>query len=181
MVLLFQIKGCCLLFPIPFPPLPSEKISFRVVEIKQKWYIHAFVLYWTFVLQEAVVSSDDTGRDIEHCVRLQKKMKGFDQDLAVEAARVETINKLAEKLISQAHAGSADITQRQKALNERWNRLQDRASERRQRLAEACEMHAFDRDCNEVSEMINEKVRTPGQDHKQNRSDEDSFIIVSLQ
>lgn len=108
-------------------------------------------------------------------------MKGFDQDLAVEAARVETINKLAEKLISQAHAGSADITQRQKALNERWNRLQDRASERRQRLAEACEMHAFDRDCNEVSEMINEKVRTPGQDHKQNRSDEDSFIIAPRQ
>ena len=34
MDLLFQIKRCCLLFPIPFPPLPSEKISFRVVEIK---------------------------------------------------------------------------------------------------------------------------------------------------
>ena len=85
-------------------------------------------------------------------------MKEFDQDLAVEAARVETINKLAEKLTSQGHAGSADITHRQQALSERWDHLQDRASERRQRLAEACEMHAFDRDCNDVSDMINEKV-----------------------
>ena len=105
-----------------------------------------------------MVSSEDTGRDFEHCVRLQKKMKEFDQDLAVEAARVETINKLAEKLVSQGHAGSADITNRQQALNERWNRLQDRASERRQQLAEACEMHAFDRDCKDVSDLINEKV-----------------------
>ena len=85
-------------------------------------------------------------------------MKEFDQDLAVEAARVHTINKLAEKLVSQGHAGSADITNRQQALNERWNRLQDRASERRQQLAEACEMHAFDRDCKDVSDLINEKV-----------------------
>ncbi len=85
-------------------------------------------------------------------------MKEFDQDLAVEAARVETINKLAKKLVSQGHAGSADITNRQQALNERWNRLQDRASERRQQLAEACEMHAFDRDCKDVSDLISEKV-----------------------
>ena len=88
-------------------------------------------------------------------------MKEFDQDLAVEAARVHTINKLAEKLVSQGHAGSADITNRQQALNERWNRLQDRASERRQQLAEACEMHAFDRDCKDVSDLINEKVSCP--------------------
>lgn len=115
----------------------------------------------TFVyFQEAVVSSEDTGRDYDHCVRLQKKVKAFDQDLAVEAARVDTINKLAEKLVSQGHAGSADITHRQQALNERWNRLQDRASERRQRLAEACEMHAFDRDCKDVSDLISEKVLT---------------------
>lgn len=105
-----------------------------------------------------MVSSEDTGRDFEHCVRLQKKMKEFDQDLAVEAARVDTINKLAGKLVSQGHAGSADITHRQQALNERWDRLQDRASERRQQLAEACEMHAFDRDCKDVSDLINEKV-----------------------
>lgn len=88
-------------------------------------------------------------------------MKEFDQDLAVEAARVHTINKLAEKLVAQGHAGSADITNRQQALNERWNRLQDRASERRQQLAEACEMHAFDRDCKDVSDLINEKVSRP--------------------
>ena len=108
-----------------------------------------------------MVSSEDTGRDFEHCQRLQKKMKEFDQDLAVEAARVETINKLAEKLVSQGHAGSADITNRQQALNERWNRLQDRASERRQQLAEACEMHAFDQDCKDVSDLISEKVSRP--------------------
>jgi len=108
--------------------------------------------------QEAVVSSEDTGRDFEHCVRLQKKMKAFDKDLAVEAARVEAIDKLAKKLVCQGHAGSADITHRQQALTERWNRLQDRASERRQQLAEANEMHAFDRDCKDVSDLINEKV-----------------------
>ena len=106
-----------------------------------------------------MVSSDDTGRDFEHCVRLQKKMKEFDQDLSVEAARVKSINKLADKLIAQGHAGSADISQRQQSLTERWNRLQDRASERRQRLAQACEMHAFDRGCSDVSHVINEKVK----------------------
>lgn len=105
-----------------------------------------------------MVSSEDNGRDFDHCVRLQKKMKVFDQDLAVEAARVNSINTLAEKLVSDGHAGSADIINRQQALNDRWNRLQNRASERRQRLAEASEMHAFDRDCNDVSGLISEKV-----------------------
>lgn len=105
-----------------------------------------------------MVSSEDTGRDFDHCTRLQKKMKVFDQDLAVEAARVNSINTLAEKLVSDGHAGSADIINRQQALNDRWNRLQNRASERRQRLAEASEMHAFDRDCNDVSDLISEKV-----------------------
>ena len=94
-------------------------------------------------------------------------MKEFDQDLAVEAARVHNINKLAEKLVSQGHAGSADITNRQQALNERWNRLQDRASERRQQLAEASEMHAFDRDCKDVSDLINEKVTLQYQMYRQ--------------
>ncbi|KAK2560477.1 Spectrin beta chain [Acropora cervicornis] len=108
--------------------------------------------------KEAVVSSEDNGRDLDHCVRLQKKMKVFDQDLAVEAARVNSINTLAEKLVSDGHAGSADIINRQQAVNDRWNRLQNRASERRQRLAEASEMHAFDRDCNDVSDLISEKA-----------------------
>jgi len=104
------------------------------------------------------VSSEDIGNDYEHCVRLQKKMKEFDQDLAVEEDRVATINHLADKLVNEGHAGSALIYQRQQALNERWNSLQDKASERRQRLAEACEIHTFDRSCKEVAHMINEKV-----------------------
>ena len=90
-------------------------------------------------------------------------MREFDQDLAVDAARVDNINRLADKLMSQGHAGSAVIYQRQQALNERWDRLQDRASERRQRLAEASEIHAFNRDCNDVSVMINEKVGWGGE------------------
>ncbi|XP_068689103.1 spectrin beta chain-like isoform X1 [Montipora foliosa] len=108
--------------------------------------------------KEAVVSSEDTGRDFDHCMRLQKKMKAFDQDVAVEAARVKAINRLAEKLVSDGHAGSADIINRQQALSDRWDRLQNRASERRQRLAEASEMHAFDRDCKDLSDLINEKA-----------------------
>ncbi|EDO49575.1 predicted protein [Nematostella vectensis] len=115
--------------------------------------------------KETIVLSSDYGRDFEHCVRLQRKMKEFDQDLAVDAARVEAINVLAEKLIGQGHAGSVRIQQRQNALTERWNRLQDKASERRQKLAEACEIHAFNRNCRDVSSMINEKaaVQTSGE------------------
>ena len=104
------------------------------------------------------MSSDDVGSDYDNCVRLQKKMKEFDQDLAVEEDRVTTINHLADKLVNEGHAGSALIYQRQQTLNERWNALQDKASERRQKLAEASEIHAFDKSCKEVANMINEKV-----------------------
>ena len=88
-------------------------------------------------------------------------MKEFDQDLAVDEDRVYNINQLADKLITQGHAGADLITQRQQALNERWDALQDKASERRQKLAEACEIHAFDRSCVDIANMINEKVRIP--------------------
>ena len=85
-------------------------------------------------------------------------MKEFDQDLAVDAARVSKINELAKKLVAEEHDGSSAISDRQQTLNERWNRLQDRAGERRQKLAEASEIHAFNRDCGEVADMISEKA-----------------------
>lgn len=116
-----------------------------------------YYIFNFYIFQEAIISSEDYGRDYDHCVRLQKKMKEFDQDLAVDAARVDKINKMVEKLIAEGHAGSTTISHRHQNLNEAWNRLQDRASERRQKLAEACEIHAFNRDCGDVADMINEK------------------------
>lgn len=86
-------------------------------------------------------------------------MKDFDKDLGLEEDRVATINRLADKLVNEGHAGSALIYKRQQSLNGRWSALQEKANKRRKRLAEACEIHAFDRSCKEVAGMINEKVR----------------------
>lgn len=110
----------------------------------------------------------------------------------VDEARIKSINKLADKLISQGVTDTSVIKDKKDYLNTRywhilsvvclslysnissryqrrfdlfpllatrWNRIQGALDDHRQNLAAALEIHAFDRDVDDINERINEKVR----------------------
>ena len=61
------------------------------------------------LLQEAVASSDELGKDLEHVEVLTKKFDDFQKDLAANESRVHAVNRLAKQLIDEGHSDADDI------------------------------------------------------------------------
>ena len=59
--------------------------------------------------REALASADELGKDIEHVEALKKKFEDFQTDIAVNKARLDGINDLAEAMISEGHTDSGEI------------------------------------------------------------------------
>ena len=66
--------------------------------------------------KEMMVQADDTGRDYEHCLALQRKLDDVDSDMRVDDSRVKSIKALADKLIRQGRSDTRSIQQRRDNL-----------------------------------------------------------------
>lgn len=88
-----------------------------------------------------IASSEDIGRDLEHCEILQKKFEEFCNDLNANEARVEAINERALSLISDGHPEGDTIRQRQQDVNDAWAALKESAVIRGSLLSDAREIH----------------------------------------
>ncbi|KAL5008187.1 hypothetical protein ScPMuIL_013768 [Solemya velum] len=109
--------------------------------------------------KEALVSAGDLGKDYEHCCELQKKVN--DQESAgitVDETRIKAINTLAEKLITQGRTDTAAVKHRRDDINKKWRALQGALNAYKQKLSASLEIHAFNRDVDDVNDRINEKA-----------------------
>ena len=59
--------------------------------------------------KEALASTDELGKDIEHVEALMMKFEDFQKDITVNKARLDSINALTEAMIQEGHADSAEI------------------------------------------------------------------------
>ena len=109
------------------------------------------------VFQEAFVSSEDFGQDLEHVEVLQKKFDEFQKDLTNHEDRVTEVNLLGDKLLSSEHPEEETIKKRQADLNEAWERLKAASLKRQERLFGAHEIQRFNRDADETMAWIAEK------------------------
>ena len=105
--------------------------------------------------KEIMIQAGDTGRDYEHCQALQRKLDDVDSDMRVDDARIKSINVLAEKLIRQGREG---VKERRDNFVKKWHDLQGSLNKYRQKLAGALEIHLFNRDIDDTSQRIGEKV-----------------------
>ncbi|XP_076441755.1 spectrin beta chain, non-erythrocytic 5-like [Babylonia areolata] len=109
--------------------------------------------------KELLVSQNDLGRDYEHCLELQKKAN--DQESAgitVDEQRIQAINALADKLISQGRTDTNQVKEKRANMNQKWKNLHGDLNDYKSRLAAALEIHAFNRDVNDINERISEKA-----------------------
>lgn len=110
--------------------------------------------------KETMINAGDTGRDLEHCNALRRKLDDVDSDMRVDDQRVKTINVLADKLISQGQSPSESksIEERRNDFNTKWKSLQGSLTAYRALLGGAHEIHGFYRDVNDTSDRIAEKA-----------------------
>ncbi|KAI8126099.1 non-erythrocytic 5, Spectrin beta chain [Lucilia cuprina] len=110
--------------------------------------------------KEMMVQASDTGRDLEHCNALMRKLDDVDSDMRVDDQRVKHINTLADKLINQGQvpAESANIDKRRRDFNNKWRQLQGALNAYRALLGGANEIHVFNRDVEDTAERIAEKA-----------------------
>ncbi|XP_053955094.1 spectrin beta chain, non-erythrocytic 5 isoform X2 [Anastrepha ludens] len=110
--------------------------------------------------KEMMIQASDTGRDLEHCNALERKLDDVDSDMRVDDQRVKHINNLADKLISQGEvpAETKRIDKRRRDFNSKWRDLQGALSAYRALLGEANEIHVFNRDVDDTADRIAEKA-----------------------
>merc|ERR1719495_855228 len=125
-----------------------------------------------------VASSEDYGKDLDDVERLIHKFDGFFDNLEKQKDKLDAFNALSselEKIVQDFEIGA-----RNKEVNDSWNDLMELAVARKEALAGAKMVHAFDKKIDEMLEWILEKeallsvdVNCPDnesiQDHMQRR------------
>ncbi|XP_028029643.1 spectrin alpha chain isoform X2 [Bombyx mandarina] len=93
--------------------------------------------------KDAVLGSDDYGRDLATVQTLQRKHEGVERDLAALEDKVSVLEGEAVRLgaIHGAHADA--ISAKRDEAHAAWQRLVQRAAHRRQRLEAALALHRF--------------------------------------
>ena len=107
--------------------------------------------------REAVASSEELGKDLEHVEMLQKNFADFMKDLEANEARVAELNKLAKKLLREKHPDSELIESRQEAVKQNWDELTSVAKEREEKLAGAHEIQKFNRLAHEIQTCVQQQ------------------------
>lgn len=103
--------------------------------------------------QTVIAASQDFGADLEHADALLKKFMEFMGELERNAERVTRLDELAQQLCENPYTPKQCI----EAIDERcgemtraWQELNTLAEVRRQTLEGAIEVHAFDKDCDDL-------------------------------
>lgn len=104
--------------------------------------------------QEAIVTSEELGQDLEHVQVLQKKFEEFQTDLAAHEERVNEVNQTASKLTQEQHPESEHILKKQEEVNTAWQRLKDLALQRQGKLFGAAEVQRFNRYSSTILVML---------------------------
>jgi spectrin beta len=108
--------------------------------------------------KESLVAACDLGRDYEHCLALQKKVNDVEGGVTVDEERINSIKKLADKLITQGRTETKVIKDRKDSILAKWQNIQGALDAHKNRLDIALEIHAFNRDLDDINDRINEKA-----------------------
>ncbi len=95
--------------------------------------------------REAVASSEEVGKDLEHVKMLQKNFADFMKDLQANESSIAQVNQIAEKLLADHHPNADLIRGRQDSVNEGWSDLRTLAKHREEKLAGASEIQKYNR------------------------------------
>merc|ERR1719458_2354665 len=143
----------------------SEK-SMKLKEANRQRTFIATVKDLDFWLDEvkSLLNTDDSGKDLASVQNLTKKHQLVEADILSHEDRMDDMNDQATSLIQSEQFDNEDIDGKRMSINERYQLIQDLASQRQGRLNEANTLHQFFRDIADEESWIKEKKLLVGSD-----------------
>ncbi|TKR73840.1 hypothetical protein L596_021099 [Steinernema carpocapsae] len=104
--------------------------------------------------KDEALDSDDFGRDLRSVQALQRKHEGVERDLAALGDKIKTLDEKANKL-RQTHPEAAEqIYDLQRQINEQWQRLTQKANNRKEKLLDSYDYQRFLSDYRDLMQWI---------------------------
>jgi len=98
-------------------------------------------------------------RDLEDIDVLKHRFETFQQEMESNLPRISFINETSDKLINDQHLNSPQIRARQNELNNKWNKLKDKANKKQSEIESVHGVQTFHIECSETVTWINEKIK----------------------
>lgn len=136
----------------------TEK-SYRLKEAnKQKSFMAAVkdLEFWLGEV-EILLNSEDYGKDLASVENLLKKHSLLEADIVAHQDRVGEMNEQADSLLENDQFQGQQIAERRKLIADRYDGVKKMATDRRDKLSKALNVHQFFRDIDDEESWIKEK------------------------
>uniref|UniRef100_A0A8C8HNI3 Spectrin beta chain n=1 Tax=Oncorhynchus tshawytscha TaxID=74940 RepID=A0A8C8HNI3_ONCTS len=109
--------------------------------------------------KEQILSSEDCGKDLTGTVRLLSQHRAFEDEMIGRAGHLQQTIKQGEALVAADHFGADKIRERIQDIQEQWAALERLSSVRKTRLEEACNLHQFQADADDIDAWMLDVLR----------------------
>lgn len=114
--------------------------------------------FWLTEMED-LLGNEETGRDLAGVENLTKKHQNLEADIGARGEKMKEMNELADSLIESEQLDGPLIDDRRKAINERYERIKNLATFRKEKLNAANTLQQFYRDIADHESWIAEKKR----------------------
>ncbi|EDV21767.1 uncharacterized protein TRIADDRAFT_59818 [Trichoplax adhaerens] len=141
----------------------DDKLSSKGAKLRETQKLSAFtrevdeLLAW-IAEKEAVASSDDYGRDLEHAEFLFKKFEEVQIEVKTGELRVEHVKEVAQPLIDEDHPGKETVTERIETIIVAWEKLLITIQIRHDKLLASVEKNRYKNAVEDAKQWIDERL-----------------------
>eukprot|EP00063_Salmo_salar_P035493 XP_014010328.1 PREDICTED: spectrin beta chain, non-erythrocytic 1 isoform X2 [Salmo salar] len=109
--------------------------------------------------KEQILSLEDCGKDLTGAVRLLSQHRAFEDEMSGRAGHLQQTIKQGEELVAADHFGADKIRKRIQDIQAQWAALEGLSAVRKARLEEACNLHQFQADADDIDAWMLDVLR----------------------
>uniref|UniRef100_A0A7M4E128 Spectrin alpha chain, non-erythrocytic 1 n=1 Tax=Crocodylus porosus TaxID=8502 RepID=A0A7M4E128_CROPO len=120
---------------------------FRDVEDEETWIRE----------KEPIAASTNRGKDLIGVQNLLKKHQALQAEIAGHEPRIKAVTQKGNAMVEEGHFAAEDVKIKLNELNQKWESLKAKASQRRQDLEDSLQAQQYFADANEAESWMREK------------------------
>ncbi|TRY96365.1 hypothetical protein DNTS_033741 [Danionella cerebrum] len=109
--------------------------------------------------KEQILSSDDCGKDLTGAVRLLSQHRALEDEMSGRSGHLQQTVREGQTMADGGHFGEAKIRERIADVQSQWAALEQLAAVRKRRLEDACGLHQFQADADDVDTWTLDALR----------------------
>ncbi|XP_026130643.1 spectrin beta chain, non-erythrocytic 1-like isoform X1 [Carassius auratus] len=109
--------------------------------------------------KEQILSSDDCGKDLTGAVRLLSQHRALEDEMSGRSGHLQHTVREGQAMADSGHFGEDKIRERIADVQAQWAALEQLAAVRKMRLEEACSLHQFQADADDVDAWTLDALR----------------------